>query len=925
MSLSSLQVLADNRNALLLAEVAALLHDVGKFCDLHIEAEGIGGARKWANDHAYKAVLDNPAEVIRLSKAVANKPKPDVINHVLSAGSPKIADFLPPAFKDALKQTPVALQGESYTLAELVMLSTPGFAAHQNRSQLFDDKDAWLPAALGVCHHEAHHDKQEPGDNSGQQNFTATFISTPFGIEKDIVTISDPQNSLDARLQSLPITVASLSNPRSVGGRVLQEFERGLGDTRRSINEVTLADWAWTVAALFKPAMAFVLLKSQKPEIRQWLSWKNKILNHDIRWRLLRVNFDVLGLYAKAIKIADLLGYQQAVSDACAAVKQLAEEEYPLGNEVYRDTTGIYFTYPDLDLFPELTQEIRRRVEAIEPELAPHIVVDPSEPLKTLLSSSHNKARQELAQPMMSENLSLDWQMQWDNLPDGKWELCPVCRLRPMRNKEEACEHCEGRRQSRIELWERDPSKTIWLDEIADHNDRVALIIGKFGLDDWFSGDLVQTMLVKAVENNPDACVPKNPSPARLRRVWETCRRFWTETVGGILEHYRFGGGDALRCTRVAVVPDNPTRWRENVPYDGTINGKAVGLLWQQNEGRFITIGNLQLGVAQARDEIGLVGEWHGRECTVTLPDRPGRTRTFTVKCVELLNGKEIRTYAPYLTLLETPDRCLTLVPVAEALDIARQIKDEYEKQMGKVQNRLPLFLGIVFFHRKTPLAAVMDAGRRMAEQVELREEEWRIEKFEDDDLAFQNGVEWRVPIKMGDGTTDDVWYPYFELVGAPAAHHTHHFERDGQWWVHVKNLQCGETVRVTPSRFAYIYLEHTAQRFKFDTDKGVMLLDELPRLAQMWCDLKQSSITDTGLRGVQALLETKAAAWGEASQELERLAATTLKDARLFQRKDKDGNPLPDIVIPEDVKSERFRRCLELHTKILKLRVKED
>ena len=58
----------------------------------------------------------------------------------------------------------------------------------------------------------------------------------------------------------------------------------------------------------------------------------------DLRWRLLRVNFDVLALYAKAIKIGDLLGYQRAVDEACETVKKLIEEEYPVG--VRKTVTG---------------------------------------------------------------------------------------------------------------------------------------------------------------------------------------------------------------------------------------------------------------------------------------------------------------------------------------------------------------------------------------------------------------------------------------------------------------------------------------------------------------------------------------------------------------------------------------------------------
>lgn len=72
MSSSKLEVLKQHSKDLLLAEVAALLHDVGKFCNLHVETHSNGGSREWSNDHAYKAVVDNPSAVIRLSKVAAN-------------------------------------------------------------------------------------------------------------------------------------------------------------------------------------------------------------------------------------------------------------------------------------------------------------------------------------------------------------------------------------------------------------------------------------------------------------------------------------------------------------------------------------------------------------------------------------------------------------------------------------------------------------------------------------------------------------------------------------------------------------------------------------------------------------------------------------------------------------------------------------
>ena len=355
---------------------------------------------------------------------------------------------------------------------------------------------------LGACHAQAHVDK-ELGENE-QITEACDWISTAFGFED-----TQPVDLLQPLLNKVrPLLQVPCSNRTNLLSKIREVFSNAWGDTRRPINEVTLWDWGYAVSALYKSVLAAKLIQAGTS-----------------RWRLLRINFDVLALYAKAIKIADLLGYQRVVDEACETVKQLVEEEYPLGNEIYRDSTGIYFTFPDLDLPADLAQEIRRRIESVEMELAPRIAVTmgdgntATDQLKSILGKARKEALEALAQPFDSQNLSACWQQQWETADDGKWEVCPVCRLRPMREGKEACDTCMKRRQSRIKTWESDPGQTIWIDEIADHNDRVALIVGRFGLDDWLSGDLVQTMLVKAMPGNPNGCVPKNPSPARLRRV----------------------------------------------------------------------------------------------------------------------------------------------------------------------------------------------------------------------------------------------------------------------------------------------------------------------------------------------------------------------------------------------------------------------
>lgn len=143
-------------------------------------------------------------------------------------------------------------------------------------------------------------------------------------------------------------------------------------------------------------------------------------------------------------------------------------------------------------------------------------------------------------------------------------------------------------------------------------------------------------------------------------------------------------------------------------------------------------------------------------------------------------------------------------------MEIAHQIRDEYAKQFGKVQNRLPLFLGLVFFPRKMPLVAVMDAARRML-NVPLKEEQWAVECCRPDGQGLhcyvrlsqgEHRLVWEVPVKMGDNTTEDAWYPYVFIErfadGTPDDR-KYRFQHNGRWLVHVNDLKEGDMVHVAP------------------------------------------------------------------------------------------------------------------------------
>jgi hypothetical protein len=802
MSVSSWKDLGQSpiRDNLLLAEVAAWLHDMGKCADEHI----INQASDRPQGYSYSYKTEQ--------------------SHRLPSGLPD-----------------VCLMNETISVKDLIEQGMPRVIS--------DASKPWLLRVLGRCHSAAHVEKELlDRETSTKQPKNNTRLSTAFGLE------GNPVTSLTNTLSSLPFN--SMQSRATFVPQVERAFDAALGDTRRPINEVTLADWSGAVAALYKSALAGALLgiKPTDPD--------------HLQWRLLRVNFDVLGLYAKAVKIGDLLGYKRAVEQACEAVKKLIEEEYPLGNEIYRDSTGIYFTFPDLHLPADLAQEIRRRMEEVEMELAPRIAVTvgdgntATEQLKSILGKARREALNALAQPFDSQNLSPCWQQQWETVGQGRWEICPVCGLRPKREDREVCQTCETRRKGRMQDWLQalrhatQPQPTIWTNEVADKNGRLALLVGKFDLEDWLSGDLVQTMLVKAVRDKPGECTPKNPSPARLRRIWETTQRFW-ETA---LDEKDSEGHPLLPAAPPRLLLSGKLQKEPRAPAlakqpicELLVQGFKLSVVWDGD--RFIVCDNpsyFQETTGQSLEEVLQPGSSFPLFTSEGYKKQDQKIGKFTIEKIE-----DGTSYLPFIPILAEPQIFMALVPADRALEVVKAIKAKYEREMGKVQNRLPLHLGVVFASRRTPLQAILEAGRTMLFHIPSQAQTWKVKSTQSDGQTLTlelegNGkqIDWRVPLKMGDGATEDQWYPYvYVQTDAEPSDRPRRFQafnpwlKQNAWLIHAGDLKEKDRIYFTPSIFDFEFLDTASRRFEVYYDKNgrrlrrtrPFYLQDVERLENLW------------------------------------------------------------------------------------------
>jgi len=228
-------------------------------------------------------------------------------------------------------------------------------------------------------------------------------------------------------------------------------------------------------------------------------------------------------------------------------------------------------------------------------------------------------------------------------------------------------------------------------------------------------------------------------------------------------------------------------------------------------------------------------------------------------------------------------------VPADKALEVARAIKKKYDDEVGKVANRLPLTLGIVFADGHTAFPAILDAGRRMLMQP-TEDSEWEITNVDppyprsswpsEVRLTLRkDGRDLTVKVKtvMGDVNIEDVWYPYWCLKDGTEDI----FPRDrkfkginGRYWTHVCDLQIGDTVSFMPSRFDFEFLDTASRRFEVSYENGkrrglvhparpyyLEQLDELKGLWEMLSD-KTRGLATSQIHNLVGLIEAKRSEW---------------------------------------------------------------
>lgn len=948
----------EQRHAILLLEVAGLLHDLGKLSSGFIKREASDRPKDFF--YHYELLTDPNVVFPPITKEISER-----INTLQKYAKD---DKRGAPFKDCdLTQALCAhnLQdwnAQSYNLAEILLAQYANSSCIQGKNM----KPAKLIHYLhGVAHYEKEDpkktiDKKKQNQALYKQPHMNTYAASPFGLESHIPV--DQPGDLTTSISRVPLNdIAKIhTDERREWLATMRELmAKGIADTQRPTNEVSLWDWGYTVASMTKTAAAWIFKNG----------WPEKL--EDLPFRTLCIKLDILDRYMRSDKISDLLGVSKAIDDAFRRVQILLEETYALGNCFYHDETGAYYLFSDL--YGNENKEmvaLRQEIQSLfPPDLRPRVYL--AEPMtagqldsnKALSSKLVAEPRQQSLydEPVQAESNLYLFETGWTEGRPENAEICTVCGVWPVgyprkgsqREKElelaawatqekalrrNVCRVCLDRRGRRAEDWvKKGLQGTIWTGEVADANDMLALFVGRLGLNDWLKGKHLST--IKVTDD-----ITKTPSPARLYRIAETGRAFWRCVSDQITPEIVRKKSSRLELRpREKDLPD----LGDFHAYELSVDGLALSVVWDEPNARFLTAENLDCFCRRWRKEKSTMEELIDRLqghafdlCESSSFQRPERKlREVHITSVTKLN---IGGYQPTIPVLAEPSTCMILVPADRALDLARAVKGEYERQMGRVRDRLPLHIGLVFFCRRhTPISTVLEAGRAMLAMGNNRPEGWRLVNKSGASepatcvLSFDNEIVWRMPIWLGDGKQPgtDKWYPRLNEGDS----------LENKQAKHVMDLQVrepdmpseeGPKVWVWPSLFDFEYLDTTGRRFEIYYGQDgrrprrtrPFYLEDLERLETLWNLIKLLK-TSQRYKVIHAIENTRelwygrdAAGQAEKDDVFQQFVTDTLAGAEW--RKDKSWKNIEGLwqkkLIQAGVRGE-LADLAELHMGILK------
>src|SRR5690554_56360 len=461
-----LQEIKNNQKDILMGEIAALLHDIGKCHPDFIKKQSSNDDSAKNFKHAY------------------------------------IDKFLDQKLIKLFKSNKFKLIGKSSDIYSII----------KNHHTPNDD----LTNLIKSC------DNLDSADDKGivrqKHHIENTVINTPFGYTKEKIDLDCLNKRLKELAEKLFITLQKYSNDNKI--KTLRKeifkntkivFAHTLGETRVPANDIILWDHSYSTATLFKTELCRLVLQEQYK-------------SDDLKRRIMGFCWNGERFINKGKKVADILARKEIVEDIKNKIRESFEVCYPVGNIIYEDINGVYLTFPELkdcDKTKDLAREcVEKALEIIKEksdgEIWPFFTLSVVKRSLTVIADELKYAENLKRIPKMSPVIFLEngikerKKIRLGNrksyLSEGEFnkkarDICRVCRIRNQNEKDETCGICRDRKEGRLKNWLKNRDSTIWVDEISDKNNRYALINLNFDLDKWLDGTMMGTIYSQTYED----------------------------------------------------------------------------------------------------------------------------------------------------------------------------------------------------------------------------------------------------------------------------------------------------------------------------------------------------------------------------------------------------------------------------------------
>ena len=479
-----IEKIAENKREILTGEIGAMLHDIGK---CHPDFIGKNSIENLPKDFKHQEI----DKILRQ----------ELVQYIKN---------------DKLK---ITINSEKTNIYNLII-------EHHNDEHHNKDPEEELVRIFKIC------DQKDSADDKGivrkKQSINNVIISSPFGFPKEKIILQCLQTRLDDLQSNLIGLFQNYTSEnieiecfrKSIINNLKTTFSHALGETRIPANDVTLWDHSYSTASLFKTILAGKFCGGYD-EAKNASDEKNNKGENNIKWRIFGICWNGIGFIDKGRKVAEIQNRVEVIAEIKKQLKRKFENEIPIGNVIYEDTNGIYFTFPDFNNSNELAGECAKEsleiiYEKSDKEIWPFFTLSKASETLTILTDELKFASETRNIPKMTSTLFIKEGVEdvqkvkiSDNpempiIEPGR-DICPICRLRPKYISDdmpnERCEICDKRRKGRLDDWLNNRENTIWMDEVADKNNRVALLTLNFDLDKWLDGTMVRTIYSQTFED----------------------------------------------------------------------------------------------------------------------------------------------------------------------------------------------------------------------------------------------------------------------------------------------------------------------------------------------------------------------------------------------------------------------------------------